>query len=351
MTDVEIVIQDQTRPLTQRGFGLPLVLGTDKDQAYQEVAELAELEGFTAEDDVYQAVASMLRQSPRPQRVAAFSIERPGPAEGDLANALSDLIDNHNDWYWLVFAPRTHETPETGTHDLVALSNWVAANGKFLVCTNEEAATSAEIVAAVQGLTASMVTGRTLFFAHTDPAAESAYPDASLVGRLAPETPGAITFKFKTLDGVAEAGFSTTEIAALHGVNAITYVNKFGHLQTSEGFSTDGTYADIQLAKDWLKARMEERISRTLFVNGKIPYDNLGIGLIIEPIKAVLQEGTRNGLIARDELGNGLYTVRAPRRQDVATTDRANRHLPDVYWDAELAGAVHTIKVTGIVRV
>lgn len=351
MTDVEIVIQDQTRPLTQQGFGLPLVFGTSAAQPYQEVTDLTELQGFEASDPVYEAVASMLRQTPRPQRVAVFSIERAAPAEGDLANALDELIDNHNNWYWLVFAPRTHETPDMGTHDLVALSNWVAANGKYLVCTNEEAATSAEIVAAVQGLTASMVTGRTLFFAHTDPAAESAYPDAALVGRLAPETPGAVTFKFKTLDGVAEAGFSTTEIADLHEAHAITYVEKFGVLQTSEGFSTDGTYADIQLAKDWLKARMEERISRTLFVNGKVPYDNLGIGLIIEPIKAVLQEGTRNGLIARDELGNGLYTVTAPRRQDVPVTDRANRHLPDVYWDAELAGAIHNVKVTGVVRV
>ncbi|NLU42207.1 MAG: DUF3383 domain-containing protein [Firmicutes bacterium] len=353
MRDVEIVITDQTRPLTQAGFGLPLVLGTGKDQAYQEVSSLTELEGFDATDEVYQAVASILRQSPRPQTVAVYSSARSEAAPGDLAAALNALVGTHNNWYWLVFAPREHETPggEYGTHDLVALAAWAASNGKMFVCTNEQQETAAEVVASVQALTASMETGRTVFIAHTDPGATSAYPDAALVGRLAPETPGTVTFKFKTLDGVAEAGFSTTEINALHEANAITYVNKFGVLQTSEGVATDGTYADIQLAKDWLKARMEERISRTLFVNGKIPYDNLGIGLIIEPIKAVLQEATRNGLIARDDFGNGLYTVTAPRRQDIAATDRANRILPDVYWDAELAGAVHKVQVTGVVRV
>lgn len=354
MRDVEIVITDQTRPLTQAGFGLPLVLGTEKDQAYQEVSSLTELEGFTPTDAVYEAVASILRQNPRPQKAAVYSFARESePAPGDLASALNELVDKHNDWSWLVFAPREHETPsgEYGTHDLVSLSAWAASNGKMFVCTNEAAETTADIVASVEALTASMETSRVIFFAHTKPAATGAYPDAALVGRIAPELAGTVTLKFKTLDGVTEAGFSTTEIAALHEAHAITYVNKFGVLQTSEGFVTDGTYADIQLAKDWLKARMEERISRTLFVNGKIPYDNLGIGLIVEPIKAVLQEATRNGLIARDDFGNGLYTVTAPRRQDIAAIDRANRILPDVYWDAELAGAVHKVRVSGVVRV
>src|SRR5690606_40441885 len=45
----------------------------------------------------------------------------------------------------------------------------------------------------------------------------------------------------------------------------------------------DKTFADIQLATDWLKARMEERISRVLFVNEKVPYDNIGISMIVEP--------------------------------------------------------------------
>ena len=112
-----------------------------------------------------------------------------------------------------------------------------------------------------------------------------AVADAALVGRMAPLQPGSATFKFKTLDGITEAGFTTTEIEQLHDAGVITYVSKFGVLQTSEGFVTDKTYADIQLAKDWLKARMEERVSRVLFVNEKIPYDILSDVWTTVPMK------------------------------------------------------------------
>ena len=96
---------------------------------------------------------------------------------------------------------------------------------------------------------------------------------------------------------------------------------------------------------------MEERISRVLFVNEKIPYDNIGIAQIVEPIKTTLQQATALGIIARNDDGTGQFTVRAPRREDVDPNDRANRILPDVYWDAVLAGAVHRVRVTGVVRV
>lgn len=339
VTDVEIVITDQTRPLSQRGFGLPLIFGTTKAHPYTEYTSLSAVaEDFNATDAEYLAAQAMFRQSPGPSKVAIYSVERTTP--GDLVTALNELVQQHNDWYWLVFAPRQHE----GADDLGDLADWVAAAGKFAVVTNVVGDSAADIVEQATAINSS----RVVYFAHTDP---NQYPDAALVGRMAPLQPGSATFKFKTLDGVSEAGFSVTEIGQLHNAGVITYVRKFGVLQTSEGYVTDKTYADITLAKDWLKARMEERISRVLFVNEKIPYDNIGIAQIIEPIKTTLQQATALGIVARGDDGTGLFTVRAPRREDVDPTDRANRILPDVYWDAILAGAVHRVRVTGVVRV
>ena len=339
LTDVEIIISDQTRPLTQRGFGLPLIFGTTKAHPYTEYTSLpAVAEDFQPTDPEYLAAQAIFRQSPNPGRAAIYGVERTTP--GDLATALNELVQQHNDWYWLVFAPRQLE----GADDLGDLADWVAAAGKFAVFANETGMTALQIVAQAQDINSS----RVIYFAHTKP---DDYPDAALVGRMAPLQPGSATFKFKTLDGVSEATFSTTEIGQLHDAGVITYVRKFGVLQTSEGYVTDKTYADIQLAKDWLKARMEERISRVLFVNEKIPYDNIGIAQIIDPIRSTLQQATGLGIIARNDDGTGQFTVRAPRREDVDPTDRANRILPDVYWDAVLAGAVHRVRVSGVVRV
>jgi hypothetical protein len=340
VTDVEIVITDQTRPLSQRGFGLPLIFGTTKAHPYTEYTSLSAVaEDFDATDAEYLAAQAMFRQSPSPSKVAIYSIARDMPTEGDLASALNDLTQQHNDWYWLVYAPRDHEDG-----DLEALADWVSAAGKFAVVTNAPGASTDDIVAQAQA----MNTSRVVYIAHTS---SEDYPDAALVGRMAPLQPGSATFKFKTLDGVTESTFSTTEISQLHDAGVITYVSKFGVLQTSEGYVTDKTFADIQLAKDWLKARMEERISRVLFVNEKIPYDNIGIAQIVDPIRSTLQQATALGIVARADDGTGLFTVRAPRREDVDPTDRANRILPDVYWDAVLAGAVHRVRVSGVVRV
>lgn len=344
LQDVEIVITDQTRPLSQAGFGLPLILGTAGDVPYAEYPTIqAVAEDYPETSDVYKAAERIFAQQPRPQRVAAFSFDRSTPAVGDLAAALNQLIQTHNDWYWLVYAPREH----AGLNDLADLAGWVSSAEKFAVLTNE-AGDPASIVTQMTSVASEIQSSRVVLFAHTDP---DTYPDAALVGRMAPLDPGSATFKFKTLQGIPEAAFGTTQILALHDAGVITYVAKFGVLQTSEGFVSDRTYADIQLAKDWLKARMTERISRVLFVNEKIPYDNIGIAQVVDPVRSTLQQATAMGIVARGDDGSGLFTVTAPRRENIDPNDRANRILPDVFWDAIIAGAVHQVRVQGVIRV
>src|SRR5690606_28826960 len=161
------------------GFGLPLIFGTTKAHAYKEYTSLpAVAEDFKPTDPEYLAAQAIFRQSPNPGRVAIYSIARTDPAPGDLATALNHLVQQHNDWYWLVFAPRAHE--ET---DLEELADWVAGAGKFAVVTNEVGASVADIVAQAQAINSA----RVVYLAHTAP---GEYPDAALVGRMAPLQPG-----------------------------------------------------------------------------------------------------------------------------------------------------------------
>lgn len=344
--DVEIVITDQTRPLTQAGFGLPLAVGVGEDGIdYAEVTSPSALVdlGYTSSDDEYKAIEAIFAQEPRPSRVAVarFGIETvTGEA---LKDALSELVELRNDWYWLVYAPR-----ERSDEEIQAIGEWVGGAEKMFAATNAAAPDASTIVNDMVTLANTLESSRVILLAHTSP---STFPDAALVGRMSPLQPGSATFKFKTLQGVPEAEFTTTQIVHLHDASVNTYARKMGVLQTTEGFVTDGTYADIQIAKDWLKARMTERISRVLFVNEKIPYDNIGIAQIVDPIRATLQQATNMGIVARGDDGTGLFTVRAPRREEIDPNDRANRILPDVHWDAILAGAVHRVRVSGVVRV
>ena len=150
----------------------------------------------------------------------------PSPETG---GKLSKLFSN--DWYWLIYAPREQETG-----DLTELATWVASAGKFTVLTNEPGEPAA-IVTQMKTAAAAMETSRVVLFAHTEP---SKYPDAALVGRMAPLQPGSATFKFKTLDGVPEAD-GTAEILGLHDL-LHHLCSQVGVLQTSEAV-TDRTYA------------------------------------------------------------------------------------------------------------
>src|SRR5690606_10295450 len=146
LTDVEIVITDQTRPLTQRGFGLPLIFGTTKAHPYTEYTSLSAVaEDFQPTDPEYLAAQAIFRQSPNPGRVALYWVERTTP--GDLTTSLNVLVQQHNEWYWLVFVPRQHEDT-----DLEDLAGWVAAAGKFAVFTNEAGMMAAQIVAQAQAI-------------------------------------------------------------------------------------------------------------------------------------------------------------------------------------------------------
>ena len=45
------------------------------------------------------------------------------------------------------------------------------------------------------------------------------------------------------------------------------------------------------------------------------------------------------------------FTLSAPRAADVSSGNKAIRHLPDVTFQATLAGAIHSLTITGRVSV
>lgn len=445
-SDVTIVITRMTQPLTQFGFGLPLLFGTGVDVPYTLCADIAAVEeaGFAVGTDVYKMAQAIFAQSPRPERVAIFGVNL--EAEGDEASvtienaagtasltitpdsegalakskgngvkvvfvdsgggglsasyaggtltidvgdatptfasiaaeidgttgfadtvvtggeveftkddlavtgtleggyddlaggmvvALNRLMRSRSDWYFLL-------TDQGGPDEIKAVSAWVAANQRlYFVRPNLSVANT--VILAGQ-----LASERTAIMWHDDP---DLHPEAAWVGKCAPYLPGQITWKFKTLTGIAAAEVSSTQLADLHAANCNTYLSKYGVLQTSEGMTTGNEFIDVIRSQDFVEARLAEGISRLLFLSPKVPYDSRGIALVVAEVEAVMQLAVRQGIIAVDDDGNGEYTVTAPEILDIPVNDRANRHLPDVYFDFRLAGAIHTVRVQGVIRV
>jgi hypothetical protein len=78
----------------------------------------------------------------------------------------------------------------------------------------------------------------------------------------------------------------------------------------------------------------------------KIPFTDAGIAIVENEIRAVLNQGVQNGFLA----ANPAPIVRVPLASEVSTNDKANRILPDIYFEGTLAGAVHGVTIQGVVK-
>lgn len=346
--DVTVTIQDQTQPITKAGFNLPLILGgidegaTRTTGTYGEYTSLSAVsDDFSEDTREYAAAERMFGQEPAPQKIAIYAVSRDTPASGDLETALNDLVKTQNDWYFIICT--SHNDAVDG--DTTEVADWAAANDKMFIASNNDADAVADITTLASGIASS----RTGIYAHDDP--DNEWLDAGIVATMATYAAGEATWKFKTVDGCTVADYDTTEIGNLHDGNVNTYVSKLGVNQTSDGKATDGSYLDIQRSKDWLVARIQEAIQMRLNNMAKIPLTDPGIAMVEGDIRNVMERATQQGIIATNLAGEGLYEVTAPTRAEISDVDLSNRILPDMYFELTVAGAVHTVDVTGVIQV
>lgn len=64
-------------------------------------------------------------------------------------------------------------------------------------------------------------------------------------------------------------------------------------------------------------------------------------------VESVMKLGLDNGIIATDELGNGIYSVVIPDVQSMTEADRASRKLKGVKFSYRLAGAIEEVDIKG----
>jgi len=323
--DVEVIVTRETAALTQAGFGLPLIVATDVIKDYAEYTELAAVgEDYDENSMAYKMANRVFGQSPRPSKLAMVGVGATEPTE--IVSALNALVEKENDWYFLLCDLQTETVVK-------ALSEWIDAQKKLYFATTDNL-----------DLVKDLESERTAIMYHdTDPTAAAGW-----VGRCSPEQPGSITLKFKSINGLQAVNIGVTDLVELHENGGNSYVRKLGILQTSEGKVTSGEYIDVMRSQDFIEARLVEQVSRLLFTKGKVPYDNSGIAMIVAECESVMRQATRQGIVAVDDDGNGLWSVTAPNRADISANQVASRKLDGVVVEATLAGAIHhaTIRVT-----
>ncbi|MBA2878051.1 hypothetical protein HNR63_001105 [Anoxybacillus kamchatkensis] len=331
---VTVTITRQTKAVSEKGFGTPLVLSTSKNLPYKIYTDIEQVANdFATTTEEYKLFSRMFGQNPRPAEIAVFGVQYNGTS-GDpavLVDALNTLIQTHNDFYYLV-------SVEQGDDEIAALAEWTSTQEKIYA-----ASTSSEtLYTMLSGLYDNV-----FLLVHDQP---RQYPAEGLVALLAPQEIGSYTWTFKTIQGVAPATFDATKINDIHNNNACTYIREGGVNITSHGVATSGEYIDNVQATHFIKARMTEAVFRLLATQPKVPYTDAGIAMVVAEVDNVLKQAFRQGIIA-EENGEPLYTITVPKRAEIPANTRAQRILPDIEWTAVIAGAVEKVEIRGVLTI
>lgn len=194
---------------------------------------------------------------------------------------------------------------------------------------------------------------------YTDPDFISEEPDASYTGNVAPFYPNNVTWKFKrpqngnadepALISLPQLKDSERDALLENHVNFLT--EEYKRQYVKDGTCLDGEFIDVVLGGDWIAKRMRDLLYDILLTNANIEYTDAGFGLIATAALQALSEADDLNIIARDqESCAGIFTVNIPKYSESTEEQRRNRVMPDITWEALLAGAIHRVKTKGVLR-
>ena len=252
-----------------------------------------------------------------------------------ISSDLDDIETFDDDWYALLLDNQSKA-------EIEAAATWIEAKAKIFVTDSADSdildsGSSSDVAANLQ----SSAYDRTGLLYHHNVGDWAA---AGWVGRMLPTDPGSVTWAHKTIKGVPFTKLTTTERTAIEDKGGNYYTRVAGVNITRWGTAASGEYINTTRGVDWLTARIQERIFGVLVNNPKIPYTNRGAELMRNEVEAQLGIAADRGFITRDSI-----VVTVPDVADISDADKGNRLLPDLDFNATLAGAVHKVAVSGVV--
>lgn len=322
ITNFVVQVNNLTQGVTEQGFGLVLVTDNEHDIPYTLVSsasELTEIEGVTVDSKVYLMVQKLFASTPSPQEVAVFG-DKLIVDSSALETELNGLMNEQKgDFFYLTSTMNDNLT-------ITKLSKWALANEKLYFTTTQD-------LTVVEGIESP----NTVIGYHEK---KTDYFTEGLARNLALALPGSITAMYETIPGSVPSNIKLTELKKLHKDNGVSYIRNKGRNFVSEGKATDGSYVDITIGSYFIKARLEEALFLLAMNNGKIPYSDRGIGMLVAETENILKIATRQGIILEKD-GRGVYQITALSRSEVLKNDVANRKYNGINVKATVAGAIH----------
>lgn len=187
-------------------------------------------------------------------------------------------------------------------------------------------------------VTDAMASNRTGVYFTRQPSGDAA---AAHLAKMLGTTPGAASWRHKTLDGVTADILSDTEAANLLGKRGLSYTSKRGLDLTDSGRAGSGRPFDLTHGADQLKADIETSVLQMLANVPKVPFNNKGRAMV----KAAI-EGPLLAAQAAQFIEPGWF-VTIPEIADISDADKAARILRNCEFSAVLTGAIESVVLAG----
>lgn len=262
-----------------------------------------------------------------------------------LVAAVETIREKDDDWYILL-------TDQTGAEAVEALAAWAEGTEP----------TEAELGAGIED-------HRKLYFGQTNKKEgnpsnaraiviyadqdklQTEWADAAYLGNVGPFYPESVTWKFKRPQGISVPDLTSGERDALaeQYVNFLTVEYKREYVKN--GSCLNGEFIDVQIGADYIAKTMRDNLYDIFLNNATIGYTDEGFAIVADGVYKALNRAVDLGIIARDpESQQGVYTVVVPKRSEATDEQARSRQMPDIAWEALLEGAVHSVKVKGVLR-
>lgn len=240
---------------------------------------------------------------------------------------------------------------------VIETADWVEAMKRvFFNTTNEVSALASGAIgdASVIAQLKAKSLSRTLSMYSSKP---NEYPSVSVAGRaFTVNFEGentTITLMYKLCPTITVEDLTPSQYAALTEKNGNAFVNVDGTSMYATSAMASGVFFDTIHGTDWLQNSIETGVFNLLYRTAtKIPYTDVGAGMIVQRVEQSLRQGVTNGLIAPGYTPEGEYlplgySISYVPMANVNASDKSKRIYRGISFKAVGAGAMHTVFITG----
>lgn len=301
--------------------------------------------GISTADPLYTALGAAFSQSPRVQYVYVVSNYATDASAGTSLDAGLAALAAAGGFYGVCVAARDIPT-------IHAVMTWAQTNHKLFGFSTAEAdainpATTDDL------LSYNTAQNNQYCFGFTDPSAATNYLDVAAMSKCFSYVPGSENWSLQQLYGVTTSVLTEGARTAVLAKNGSTF-QAYGNVSCTFGGKTgSGDWIDTIRFRDWLLNQIQVEVADNLTGPAKVPFTDKGILTIKAGVGAALDQGVTNGGISPPSIdpvtGNLIpsYTISAPKRFSVPTSQAQSRILNGITFSAELANAINVVNVTG----